>query len=311
MNIPDEKVRISKIAGNYLVFDINHVDYLRRNQGVCGTFIGQIPQAPTQNIFSGLPLQLPAGQVKFLVDRGVAYVQDAPVAHLAALNSLDPSKRKAYVESVRQQRRVLQAANESHLAEVRRHSQLARAEARAKKAGGKSGKRPGQAKREESTADTDAKGEKQPAAAEPEEETLFEAPQDKASTPRDAYNLAITPTTSEGLVQSDEYPAAVEQPGPPALQAYLNTRGYYMTPGLRFGGDFSVYPGDPFRYHGHFVARTYAWDEGINMLDLVTAGRLCSNVKKGFVFGAEKPGDGAGDIEGSNVRAFSLEWAAL
>ena len=31
-------------------------------------------------------------------------------------------------------------------------------------------------------------------------------------------------------------------------------RGHYMTVGVKFGGDYLVYAGDPSRYHSHFVA---------------------------------------------------------
>jgi hypothetical protein len=43
--------------------------------------------------------------------------------------------------------------------------------------------------------------------------------------------------------------------------------------GLRFGGDYSVYPSDPFRYHAHYLANGYGWDEEVAMLDLATSGR--------------------------------------
>jgi tRNA-splicing endonuclease subunit Sen34 len=86
-----------------------------------------------------------------------------------------------------------------------------------------------------------------------------------------------------------------------------------------------VYPGDPFRYHAHYLANSYGWDEEVAMLDLVTSGRLGTAVKKSFLFGAERPaghekdgaeqsggkgGNGAGAGVG-RVRVFCIEWAGM
>lgn len=31
-------------------------------------------------------------------------------------------------------------------------------------------------------------------------------------------------------------------------------KGYYITSGEKFGGDYLVYPGDPLKFHSHFIA---------------------------------------------------------
>jgi tRNA-splicing endonuclease subunit Sen34 len=81
-----------------------------------------------------------------------------------------------------------------------------------------------------------------------------------------------------------------------------------MMPGLRFGCQYSVYPGDPFRYHAHFLANQYAWSEEIAVMDLVATGRLATSVKKGFLLGGSDP-DAVG--ESSHVRTFCMEWAGM
>lgn len=79
-----------------------------------------------------------------------------------------------------------------------------------------------------------------------------------------------------------------------------------MLPGLRFGCSYSCYPGDPLRFHSHFLAVAYRWDEEIKLLDIVGGGRLGTGVKKGYVIGGVDPDDGQ-----DGVRTFCFEWAAM
>jgi tRNA-splicing endonuclease subunit Sen34 len=50
--------------------------------------------------------------------------------------------------------------------------------------------------------------------------------------------------------------------------------------GLRFGGAFAVYPGDPLRYHSHYTAQLVLPSESVPMTTLVANGRLGTAVKK-------------------------------
>jgi tRNA-splicing endonuclease subunit Sen34 len=80
-------------------------------------------------------------------------------------------------------------------------------------------------------------------------------------------------------------------------------------PGLRFGCDYNVYPGDPLRFHSHFSATSYGWDEEFSMIDLIGGGRLGTRVKKGFLIGG-KDADAEPDADAA-VRAFSIEWGGM
>jgi tRNA-splicing endonuclease subunit Sen34 len=88
------------------------------------------------------------------------------------------------------------------------------------------------------------------------------------------------------------------------LARFLQAGGYHMTPGLRFGSRYSVYPGDPLRFHAHFMANQYAWDEPIPVMEIVQGGRLATAVKKAFLVGGEDPST-------KEVRTFSIEWASM
>ena len=95
-----------------------------------------------------------------------------------------------------------------------------------------------------------------------------------------------------------------------------------------------VYPGDPLRFHSHFLAVGYGWEEEIELLSLVGGGRLGTGVKKGFLVGGkvekgevvveggekdvEAVGEGMeqGKSEGAGegreeVRCFCIEWGGM
>jgi len=93
-----------------------------------------------------------------------------------------------------------------------------------------------------------------------------------------------------------------------ALFKHLHDRDYYSSPGLRFGCQFTVYPGDPLRFHSHFLATSAEWDEEFDLLDLIGGGRLGTGVKKGYLLGGQQRDDQA---PGCGVRTFCIEWGGL
>ncbi|KAK4238170.1 PAXNEB-domain-containing protein [Achaetomium macrosporum] len=300
----ERRARISRIAGRYLIFDIEDVVYIRRHHGICAVLTGTMPQNPTQNLFLGLPVELHSEEAKLLVDRGVAYVADELTDHLSQLSTMDGSSRKAYLQYLKQQRRSAQQAFDEEKAKIQAKHQAKR------KTAAKA--RPTATNPEEASSATTES-----------EPSLFDTstPSNlaKPTRPKETLLPSITPTTSTHLLPIPSNPVSAEVDPTPSsypLYKYLNSRGYYTTPGLRFGGDYSVYPGDPFRYHAHYMANSYGWDEEIPMLDLVTSGRLGTAVKKSFLFGAKKPGEEVGDAakEGGGqgeVRVFCIEWAGM
>src|ERR1700694_471536 len=83
---------------------------------------------------------------------------------------------------------------------------------------------------------------------------------------------------------------------------FLNAAGYWMTPGLRFGCEYTAYPGDPLRYHSHFMVHVQQEDTEVEMLTLVGGGRVATQTRKGWML--------AGDVDG-DIRIFSIEWAGF
>ncbi|CAN8102811.1 unnamed protein product [Discula destructiva] len=307
------RVRITKLGGRYLVFEVRDVAALRRTHGICAVFVGTTPQNPNQNVFSGLPLELLAEEAALLVDKGAAFVVDDAAAHLGQLASEDPAARHAYLQSLRTRRRLFQKVAEEEMGERRRIGEAKRAQslakAQAKHAAALQGK-------DSAVRDVDSGflANDEDSAV---DVSLF-APESPKTNPQPARAAIppmqhITPTTSlDMLADPTANTVAVEAPPSYPLFKHLNSRGYYITPGIRFGADYSVYPGDPFRYHAHFMATSYGWDEEISVLDLVTGGRLGTGVKKGFMIGGAPPKKEPEQGQpGDTVRAFTIEWAAM
>ncbi|KAL3056832.1 hypothetical protein OYC64_007331 [Pagothenia borchgrevinki] len=89
----------------------------------------------------------------------------------------------------------------------------------------------------------------------------------------------------------------------------LRGRGFYLTSAGKFGGDFLVYPGDPLRFHAHFIAVVLSLDSSLSPLDVLAIARLGSNVKKTVLLcspgGFQYPGGAGG------VQYTSLQWSGM
>lgn len=330
-------------AHRYLLYDVNTVTYVRREHNITGVLIGGLPQAPQQNVFLGMPLELMPEEARLLVEKEVAYIVDDVAAHKKNLLSangteagLSAEEKKAFMRSLKE-RGIDAAKLQQKKAGERKIEGLKKMAAKqgaaagmenwndipddmfapsARRAGGK------KAKRGRASAAPTPPPERAGDTTGAEEESLFGAPPsnpppasetstDLASKTEEA--LHITPATSYP-------PLAVSAPDPPLpppqvpssypLFKHLHEKEYFLAPGLRFGCQYMAYPGDPLRFHSHFLVNGMDWDEEFELLDLVGGGRLGTGVKKGFLIGGEErkgeKNGGRGD-----VRAFCVEWGGM
>ncbi|KAL5330200.1 hypothetical protein ACEPPN_003725 [Leptodophora sp. 'Broadleaf-Isolate-01'] len=311
-----EPIPISLIAGRYLLFDVNVVTYLRRNHHICGSLIGSIPQSPQQNVFFGLPMQLMPEEAKLLVEKEVAYIIDDKAWHKQTLfSTLQGADKQAYLESLRS---TGLNARKAALHEAKRKTETGLARYAAKRAQelAVSGSKdtPESGSPDTSFNDTSSVTDESTSLFE-EESNKFERSSTtiKSSAATASTPFAVTPTTSYPTSSLPQNPSS--QPDPPvassyALFAHLHFRDYYIMPGLRFGCNYNVYPGDPLRFHSHFLATSYDYDQDIPMFDIIGGGRLGTAVKKGFLIGGEDP-EAEGSKSGDKVRTFCIEWGGM
>ncbi|KAI5291538.1 tRNA-splicing endonuclease subunit [Ascosphaera aggregata] len=299
---PRLPIFISLIADQYFLFSIDAVTYLRREYHICGILSGTLPQVPQQNMFLGLPLQLMPEEARLLVDKGVAYIINDHEAHQRALDEAIDKDRQSYLD------------------EIKRHSQYAALiQADRKEQQKRAALKKQEEKKKKKLAEQISSMHTNGIEVTEDDHLLFSpqpAPHSSSSfskqseTPEPAFG--VTPATSKYLVRNPSPDGVRNLPTvPPSypLFAHLHSKGYYLSPGLRFGCQYLAYPGDPLRFHSHFLSVSSGWDEEIDLMDLVVGGRLGTGVKKGFLIGGEQPLSD-GQVE-KNIRVFSLEWAGM
>ncbi|OQO00236.1 hypothetical protein B0A48_14023 [Cryoendolithus antarcticus] len=322
-----EPFPIFSLAHKYILYDVNVVSYIRAKYNITGVLIGTLPQAPQQNVFSGIPLELMPEEARLLVEKGIAYLVDDVKVHKHAFmdNGLSAEEKKAFQSALRRQglaaaRDVAKRGDDRKKVALEKkfgmgdwndipEEMLAPTGKRAKK-GKKTGSRPtSSGGTGTNTPAGEASGAVTPTVE--EDESLFSAPAESVTNPRPpgprrsesrassaAGSLMLTPypqtpTTSAPLLQStpprsDEVPPLPEVPPSYPLYKHLHDKSYFMAPGLRFGCQYMAYPGDPLRFHSHFLCNGMDWDQEFDLLDIVGGGRLGTGVKKGFLIGGQE-----------------------
>jgi len=264
-----EPIPISLIAGRYLLFDVNVVTYLRSTHHICGSMIGTIPQNPQQNVFLGLPVELMPEEAKLLVQKEVAYIVDDRAWH-KSFHAPDGMDKQKYLESLRATGiKARKAAQEN----ARKSSEKALAKKARGKAEAEASIEAGSAiPTETGVAETSMETSIYADDNDPAESSLFGGEASKAPSNSAFLSTApypVTPTTTytpSSLPQNPIPPPDPNVRSSYALFAHLHSLDYFIMPGLRFGCDFNVYPGDPLRFHSHFLATSYEFDQDIPML---------------------------------------------
>jgi len=101
------------------------------------------------------------------------------------------------------------------------------------------------------------------------------------------------------------YPASAEDRARCEVFRDLWEKGYYMGGGSKFGGDWLIYPGDPLRYHSHFVASVQTSPFApLRPMEVVAHGRLGTATKKAHLLCGWDP-------DSREVTYMSIEWAGF
>ena len=357
-----EPFPIHLVVHRHIIYDAATATYIRREYHITGTLIGGLPQAPQQNVFLGIPLELMPEEARLLVEKGVAYIIDDAQQHNQTFlnNGMSGEEQERF-------RRVLEKQGtdagklQAQKAGERKESALKRIAAKEGKTDnwndipddmfsssrsgsrtrtatkGKKGARSGRAtpvgtpseEKPEPLMGGSIKAEaevKQEAEQIDEETNLFSSsspsnrrPEPVVQQQQQSEIFKITPATSYPPLTTDSLSDAVvhDLPSVPTsypLYKHLHEKDYFLAPGLRFGCQYMAYPGDPLRFHSHFLCKGLGWDDEFDLLELVGGGRLGTGVKKGFLLGGEETKPKTSNDQNTDetdVRAFCIEWAGM
>lgn len=320
--LPFPLFKVSQKVNRYVLYDISIITWLRKNHNILGVLIGTLPQIPQQNVFLGLPVELRSEEARLIIEKGLAYVVDDREWHARDLASKTSFQIDAIKADV--QKEGMRIAREF---EARKQIRALKA---LKKKEEKENLTVGQRQRA-STSHREDEGTEESLFGEPltRETTATPSPSPSQIVEADINPWTLTPTTSYSSLSLPPKAGSGKDlpdvaPSSYALFKHLHGLGYFLSPGIRFGCQFSVYPGDPLRFHSHFLTMSADWDEEINLLDLIGGGRLGTGVKKGWLIGGvePKPADSEaskGSAEGvaersdddTQVRTFCIEWGGM
>ncbi|GAA5905096.1 tRNA splicing endonuclease subunit SEN34 [Sporobolomyces salmoneus] len=327
----EEPIKLRVSNQKAYLWDLNDIQRLRVQHHICGSLQGTLPQVSQQNVFLGLPLVLAPEEVVLLVKNRIAVIVDERSAYdsptLAQSNSYSESRSKAIEHQQRstyeyeEKKRIEMQEKHRDKIELKRKLKLEKQRKQLELAENEEGFQvfvPALKPGEETTGSPIASTSQQPPDLSSIAYTILI---DTTSSSYPWYNPSTTSssnrapsvhTTLESAAQANvwNYPSNRLQTSRCLVFEDLWRKGYYMGGGLRFGGDFLVYPGDPLRYHSHFTLTMLSSPVTTIMpLDLVAYGRLATAVKKAHLLSSwnEEGGeDGKGKAE-----YLSLEWAAF
>ena len=81
----------------------------------------------------------------------------------------------------------------------------------------------------------------------------------------------------------------------------LRSRGYIVTPGIKFGSDFAVYEHGPGIDHAPYIIQVMVPQSNLTATGIVLAGRLATTVKKKFLIAVV-------NYSQEDVEFLSFEW---
>ncbi|XP_025089502.1 tRNA-splicing endonuclease subunit Sen34-like isoform X2 [Pomacea canaliculata] len=238
---------------------------LREKYRIVGVLTGCLPRAPRQNVHLGLPLQLMSEELTLLLEKGFAeLLKDKPVSEeqiakrvkiMQALKTKKFQEQQDLYKQERQQEMIRQLPN---IIEGKK----------AKRQHAKSSDDQTDSIKEE-LLNEELEVKSMPLTPTPEKHMLVQL-------------LTENPWENDTMSVEEDwaYPTTSFEKLRYAVFKDLWEKGFYLTSGQKFGGDFLAYPGDPSRFHSFYIVICVDYTQDLYTLDIISMGRLGSNVRK-------------------------------
>lgn len=270
-----------------LLWKLSQIRLCREEVGVVGTLVGSLARQPRQNVRLGRPLQILQEEARLLLE-----TRGATVSHNNQQQVLEQDER--HIRAVELYRDRLESSYQEQcvLALENKKAVLQRVI------------------QEKQKDDSSNKDDVQRVMESLESlEKSFTFPRSAMAVQLCTARAGFNHCPEERAFLTSDCPMPTDQRSETRFRVYrdLRRKGFFLTSAGKFGGDYLVYPGDPLRFHAHFIALCYSLHEEASLYDILAIARLGSNVKKTVLLCS--PQEGA-DAEGEVVYS-SLQWSGL
>ncbi|KAF5365624.1 hypothetical protein D9758_003283 [Tetrapyrgos nigripes] len=294
------------------VWDVEDIAKLRSQHHICGILVGTLPHLSQQNVFLGVPLVLMPEEVVLLVEKEIAVLVNDPHAY--------PEPTPAQIKNWNAEQQAIvqhqQALFESKEKTDPKVSERVMSEEAIRKRKERELRRQQKAlsqqdslllSDEQPSGSSSVSVQKQPT-SETEPNTSFNVTVPAVSSKMEWYSPdRQTYTTIESAKEAGlwDCPSDLHDRAKCGVFRDLWEQGYFMGGGIRFGGDYLIYPGDPLRYHSHFAATVIdSPTSELRPMEIVAHGRLGTATKKTHLFCGW-------DDEKKEASYLSVEWAGF
>ncbi|KAL4076970.1 hypothetical protein V8B97DRAFT_1866172 [Scleroderma yunnanense] len=295
------------------VWDVDNIAKLRSHYHICGMLTGTLPHLSQQNIFLGIPLLLMPEEVVLLVEKGFACLIDDQNAHQDPSPELLSKWDSARVKAVQHQLALAeeeQGARERYVNPAMSEEAIRKRRERERRKGGITSAANEHLLVPLEQSDHNSKGDQEISSAVSSSGVsgaTYTVHVSASSSGLEWYNqpaYSFATLTSAREAGIWDYPTTADERARCAVFHDLWEKGYFMGGGIKFGGDYLVYPGDPLRYHSHFVASVITSPRtALQPMEIVAHGRLGTGTKKSHLLCEWDEED--------NVTYYSIEWAGF
>lgn len=274
-----ETIKVELCNEHYFVWDPDHVIFIKSKWRVVGSYAGCSPLQTLKNNGFGLPFELSKIEIKFLLLKHPDQIMVVEITPLVSLPDFDHEAAQKLVASNREKQYKLQMqlalSKKEKFLEENAFSILK----------GKRSKR----KRSITSSASDATYDDDWSV---ESEKFKEIKASELQKVRNSCSLEKTwiqlPVQSEygGIERVVSEKEVILSPREDLkLRVFMDfhSRNFYLTNGLKFGGHFLAYPGEPALYHSSFIVYCQLPNENFSDYTKSTHGRMSASVNKTFL----------------------------
>lgn len=292
-------IKLTLSNDNILVWNAKDWLKLRQEHRIIGDLIGCLPKLPRQSILSGLPLSLLAEEAKLLIDKGIARLVHYPRMEQKPSEDIEKLflefREKLFLEQevcLRKEKEKQVTCMMDKIIDGKRRKILGLETSKKKL------RKP-----------LDNETKKKLENIEIDRKTLFDEEMSKLAKLKREEALIQTNTEYPWATEEDakdidwNYPSTEEEKLRYCVFKDLWEKEFFITSGIKYGGDFLAYPGDPIMFHSQFIIHCKEKTDVFSVNEFVSVCRIGSSVRKTQVF-ASFSQDGS-----EKIQYQSLQWA--